>query len=125
MLNGTLIVILSCAFSLAFAFLLFFALYSRSIEPFDERGIIPMCTKEDTDGEKTTMGGDGHLYIVENNELKCIYSGKNRQSNLYKSTKGDSSSQTSFEKCTNINTEKKHGGDGRLYGIERNSSCVY
>jgi hypothetical protein len=122
MVDSTLIVILCCAFSLAFAFLLFFALYSRSIEPFDERGLVPMCKKEDMDGEKT-LGGNGHIYIVKDDRLKCIVSEGNNYIRLSK--KEETSSQTSFQKCADINTEKIHGGDGRLYGIERNDACVY
>lgn len=120
MLNSTLIVILCCAFSLILAFLLFFALYSRSIEPFDEMKLIPLCGVNDKHGGTTTLGGDGNLYVVKGDELVCISSQDNKYGKHYKTVVSDK-----VPNCKDINIEKKQGGDGRLWGVEKNRPCVF
>ena len=124
MLNSTLIVILCCAFSLILAFLLFFALYSRSIEPFDDMKLIPLCGVNDEHGGSTTLGGDGNLYIVKDDELVCI-SSKGKQYGLHYKNIQNPQSSNEVPKCKGMSTEKRRGGDGRLWGVEQNRPCVF
>lgn len=122
MLNSTLIVILCCAFSLVLAFLLFFAFYSRSIEPFDEMKLIPVCRANEELGGSTKRGGDGNLYIIKDNELVCISSPGNQSGKHYKNTL---SGQNQVVRCKDVTIDKKLGGDGRLWGVEKHRPCVF
>jgi hypothetical protein len=127
---------LACAFSLAFACLLFFALYSRTIEPYDgsnepstDIDTIPRCTESDKLGGLATLGGDGNIYIIKNEELVCllprIKDVEDEQDEypptIYHPT---TPSMSSPPYCVNRNSQKRKAGDGRLWGIENNMPCV-
>ncbi len=123
---------LACAFSLAFACLLFFALYSRTIEPYDDESI-PRCTESDKMGGSATLGGDGNIYIVKNNELICVSPNVKDSDFEYDETLPPNTYQlqeTTLSTvtppyCVNSRTQKRKAGDGRLWGIENNMPCVY
>ena len=133
---------LACAFSLAFACLLFFALYSRTIEPYDgsnepivDLDAIPRCTESDKLGGSATLGGDGNIYIIKNDELICSMprittissdDESNDESNStthYNTTTTMSTSSPAY--CENASTQKRKAGDGRLWGIENNMPCLH
>jgi hypothetical protein len=121
---------LACAFSLAFACLLFFALYSRTVEPYDEPStLVPQCTENDKLGGSATLGGDGHIYIIKNEELVCVMARGNDPElptpTPTRSPPTQTQSITSHPPyCEHVSTHKKRGGDGRLWGMENNRPCV-
>lgn len=125
--GNNLIFFLACAFSLAFATLLFFALYSRTIEPYEptsDLDTIPRCTESDKIGGSATLGGDGNIYILKNNELICFSPHLKDSDEISPNTNTPSTVSPPY--CMNgERTQKRKAGDGRLWGIENNMPCVH
>lgn len=134
MAGNTWIFFLACAFSLAFACLLFLAMYSRTVELFEPPSYsLPVCNEADRLGSTATLGGDGNIYITRNDDLVCVVpqvpvsAQQTAEGTPTHPSYIPTAITTSINPphCTNFFSQKRKAGDGRLWGVENEMPCVY